>query len=273
MAEHAPEICQSRLGLAPWMDPLAARLPGLQPVAAGDWLQRDDAFAGQMAYRDKLLVEKRDEVLGAPAAPDQAEHDLLAAILAQIALDAGYARADDVITRPDGVKVALAADRPLVIAARLVQEDMLLLQPGTSQYTLTSGILCFPASWTLSQKMGHGLARIHLPVDRYDDSIGKRVDRVFAMLQPDQAVWRANLLCYNDPNLYQPRLEHERRPFDRAKPTWVRVERQTVRRLGESRAAVFTIHTWLVPLDRLTPEQAASLPEIVRNGGSMGESN
>ncbi|RYZ86163.1 MAG: DUF3445 domain-containing protein, partial [Moraxellaceae bacterium] len=35
---------------------------------------------------------------------------------------------------------------------------------------------------------------IHEPVDRYDASMGKRVDRVFAMLQPDQAVWRANLL-------------------------------------------------------------------------------
>jgi hypothetical protein len=30
----------------------AARLPGLQPVAEGDWLRVDDAYAGQMAYRD-----------------------------------------------------------------------------------------------------------------------------------------------------------------------------------------------------------------------------
>ena len=71
----------------------------------------------------------------------------------------------------------------------------------------------------------------------------------------------------------RPRLEHERRPFDRSKPTWVRVERQTLRRLGDTHAIVFTIHTWLVPLDRLSPEQAATLPEIVRDGGSMGETN
>ena len=53
------EICQSYLGVAPWMDPLAARLPGLQPVQPGEWLQRDDAFDGQMSYRDELLRERR----------------------------------------------------------------------------------------------------------------------------------------------------------------------------------------------------------------------
>ena len=90
------------------------------------------------------------------------------------------------------------------------------MQPVEGEYALTSGVLCFPASWTLSQKHRRGMMGIHQPVDRYDASIGKRVDRVFAMLQPDQAVWRANLLCYNDPNLFQPRLEHERRPDEPA---------------------------------------------------------
>lgn len=269
----ATEICQSHLGLAPWMDPLAARLPGLQPVKPGEWLQRDDAFDAQMAYRDRLLRERRAEVFAADATPSAAEHELLAAVLAEIGADPGYLRTDDIVLRPDGVAVSLGADRPLASAARLAQEDFLLLEPVAGEYILTAGVLCFPASWTLAQKYRRGMARIHEPVDRYDASIGKRVDRVFAMLQPEQAVWRANLLCYNDPDLFQPRLEHERRPFDRSKPTWVRVERQTLRRLGASSAIVFSIHTWLVPLDRLTAEQAATLPENVRNGGSMGETN
>jgi hypothetical protein len=255
------------------MDPLAARLPGLQPVKPGEWLQRDDAFDGQMGYRDQLLRERRSDVAAADGAPDQAEQDLLMAVLAEINADPGYFRMDDIVVRPDGVSVSLTADRPIVTAARLAQEDFLLMQPVDGEYQLTAGVLCFPASWTLAQKYRRGMTRIHEPVDRFDDNIGKRVERVFAMLQPDQAVWRANLLCYNDPDLFQPRPEHERRPFDRAKPAWVRVERQTLRRLGASPAMVFGIHTWLVPIDRLTPEQSATLPEIVRNGGSMGETN
>ena len=55
------EICQSYLGVAPWMDPLAARLPGLQPVQPGEWLQRDDAFDGQ---RDEALQHQHQ--MGTP---------------------------------------------------------------------------------------------------------------------------------------------------------------------------------------------------------------
>ena len=29
------------------------------------------------------------------------------------------------------------------------------------------------------------------------------------VLQQDNAVWRANVLCYNDPELHQPRLAHD----------------------------------------------------------------
>jgi hypothetical protein len=268
---RANDICQSHLGVAPWMDPLASRLPGLQPVQPGEWLQRDDAFDKQMAYRDRLLSERSHDVMAAPSTPDKAEHALLEAVIAAVEADKGYKRSDDSIVRPDGVTVFLHGQPPLVTAARLAQEDMLILQPAPDGYVLTSGVLCFPASWTLSQKVGRGMMGIHQPVDRYDATMGKRVDRVFAMLQPDQAVWRANMLCYNDPELYQPRLEHERRPFDRDKSIWVRVERQTLKRLGATSAIVFTIHTWLVPIERLTPEQAATLPEIVRNGGSVSE--
>jgi len=266
-----PVICQSHLGVAPWTDPLSARLPGLQPVAEGEWLQRDDAFAAQMAYRDQLLVGKRSEVVAELPDAHPAEHDLLAAVLAHIANDPGYTPDGLNITRPDGVTVSLDADRPLVTAARLVQEDMLVLENSASGHALAFGVLCFPASWTLRQKIGRSMAGIHTPVERIDAQMDKRIERVLTAIQPGNAVWRANVLCYNDPNLFQPRLEIEKRPFDRNKPLFVRVERQTLRRLAPSNAIVFTIHTWLTPIERLTPEQAATLPEAVRAGGNMGE--
>lgn len=266
-----PEICQSHLAIAPWMDALSARLPGLQPVAPGKWLSRDDAFTAQMAYRDRLISDRFDEVVAGPPYVSQAERDLLLAVIAAVAEIPGYRRIGNSIIRPDGVRINVTTSRPLVAAARLVQEDMLLLESTSSGYVLTSGVLCFPASWSLRQKMGRGMVGIHTPVDRYDANMAQRVERVLTALQPGKAVWRANVLCYNDPDLYQPRLESEKRPFDRAKPLWVRVERQSLMRLSPSNAIVFTIHTHIVPMRALTPEQAASLPEAVRNGGSMGE--
>ena len=48
-------ILQDRLPFAPWMDPRTARLPGIMPGEGGDWLAIDDAYAGQMAERDRLI--------------------------------------------------------------------------------------------------------------------------------------------------------------------------------------------------------------------------
>jgi hypothetical protein len=253
------------------MDPLGARLPGLQPVAPGQWIQRDDAFNGQMAYRDRLISEQPGDVVITQPYVSQAERDLLLAIIAAIAENPGYKRTGETIVRPDGVRVNVGATRPLVAAARLVQEDLLLLEPGSVGHTLVAAVVCFPASWTLRQKMGRGLMGIHVPVDRYDAGMGQRIERILGALQPGKAVWRANVLCYNDPDLHQPRLESERRPFDPDKPLWVRVERQTLMRLSPSNAIVFGIHTHIVPLHALTQEQAETLPRAVRMGGSMGE--
>lgn len=266
-------ICQSSLPVAPWTDALAARLPGLQPVAEGDWLRVDDAYAGQMAYRDVLIATRREEVVMRADGPVAAEAMLLEQVVAAVLALPSYARVEGGVRRPDGVVVDLAADEnPVATAARLAQEDFLILEQTPDGHVLTSAVLCFPASWTLGQKIGRNMMGIHQPVDRYDADIAKRVNRVMDVLQQGNAVWRANVLCYNDPELHQPRLEHERRPFDPEGPVYVRVERQALKRLTPT-ATVFSIHTYLVRIESLTREQALSLPDNVRRGGSMGETN
>jgi dimethylamine monooxygenase subunit A len=254
------------------MDAMASRLPGLQPVAAGDWLRRDDAFAGQMARRDHLFATKRDATLAAPPRAEGAQSLLLDTIVDYLKRDPGYTIRDSEIIRPDGVAVALKGEPALLIAAQLVQEDLLLLDrpEGAAEHVLVAGAACFPASWTLSQKLGRPMGAIHSPVDRYNASIAARVERVAQSLRVGEPVWRANVLCYNDPELHQPRQEYEDRPFNGDLPVWVRVERQTLLRLAQPGPVVFTIHTYLLPLENLTPDQRDTLPSAVRNGGSLG---
>ena len=55
-------VLQSRLPVAAWMDPRTARLPGTLPDAGDAWLVVDDAFAAQMALRDRLVTERPTEV-------------------------------------------------------------------------------------------------------------------------------------------------------------------------------------------------------------------
>lgn len=239
------------------MVPAARRLPGIQPLDMSDWLVRDEVFAAQMALRDRLIAARRADVFGASEiAPAQ---ELLNTVLAH--LGPGYQINRSGVIRPDGIEVAFDSDHPLVVAARLVQEDLCLLeQPqGRDEHVLTGAVLCFPASWTLAEKLGRPLTTIHDPVPGYAGDLAARVQRLFDALHPDRPLWRANALLYDDPTLYQPRRHADRRARPEGQPPFLRSERQSLLRLPETRAVVFSIHTWVVAWETLTSDQRAGL--------------
>jgi hypothetical protein len=251
-------ILQKSLPFAPWMDPRTSRLPGVLPLEDDEWLRVDEAFAAQMAERDRLIAERPDDVHALLPQGRAAAAELYARVLARLAAQPGYARADGSVTRPDGVAVPLDPARPLLTLGRLVQEDLCLMEAQGDEHVLTGAILCFPASWTLSQKIGRPLSAIHIPVPSYDEGITRRVQRMFDAIRPEQPLWRGNSLLYDDPALFQPRLEGQRRPrpVDR---TYLRSERQCFLRLPETRAVVFTIHTYVLRRSDLPPDAEAAI--------------
>lgn len=239
------------------------RLPGTGPIALADWLQRDDAYAAQMAYRDRLIAGRPEAVHGLLPGAEAAAAELLAMALDHLAVAPGYVRDADAVTRPDGVRVPLDGP-PLLVAGRLVQEDLCILEKpeGAGEHVLTAAILCFPSNWTLAQKLGRTLGRIHLPIESYDANIARRVQRMFDLIRPEAPVMRANLIVYNEGDLHNPRPEFERHTPEPGTGRFVRVERQTILRLPRTRAMVFSIHTFMVALAALTPEQRTRLAEV-----------
>lgn len=258
-------ILQERLPVAPWMTDHSWRLPGTGPIAPAEWLVRDEAFAGQMALRDRLIAERPEAVHALDERARPAAEELLAVVLSHLEGVPGFAREGAVMRRPDGVAVPLGGE-PLIAAGRLAQEDFCLhLKLGDeAEHRLLGAILCFPSNWTLARKFGHTLSRIHVPVPQYDDGVAKRVQRLFDGIRPEKPMARANLLIYGEDRLHNPRNE-----FDRHRPEgparFVRVERQTFLRLPATRAVVFGIHTYMVRPEALTGDQRAGL-EAVRPG-------
>ncbi len=251
-------ICQKKLPFTPWMAEKTRRLPGIQPVPAGEWLLRDEVFAEQMAYRDHLLATQRREVFRANPDSRSARQELLELVLAE--LGEGYDVSESRVVRPDGVSVEIAADDPIVAAARLVQEDLLILEER-EEFALTAAVLCFPASWTLDEKFRRGLVGIHGTVEEYDADMARRVGRMFMAIRPEQPLWRANFLLYDDPDLHQPRREGELRMKTKG-AGFVRVERQTLRKLPQSGAVVFGIHTYVVALENLNADERVELERL-----------
>lgn len=239
------DILQTRL---PY-DPFSPKpLPGISAFEMQDWLHIDDAFAGQMAERARLLAGQRDNVLALDSSAFEAAQELL-----EMVLDLAYKGANNSVTRPDGVSVAVDWNDPLGSLGHLVQEDLCILQKTGDEHVLTGAVLCFPASWTLSEKFRRPLIGIHDTVNEYDEGIAKRVQRLFDGVQPGRPLWRFNALWYAQADLYQPQSIHQpRKPIDDAKAGYFRSERQCIFRLPKSRAVVFSIHTYVLARACLT---------------------
>jgi len=252
-----------RLPLAPWMADHTLRLPGTVPIAPADWLQRDEVFAAQMAERDRLILGRPAEVHAMTGTARPAAEELLGLVLAHLVGVPGYAREPGEVRRPDGVAVPLDGP-PLVVAGRLVQEDLVVIEKpaGEDEHRLTAAVVCFPSNWTLAEKLGMPLVRIHRPVPAYDDAVARRVQRLFDAVRPEAPLMRANLIPDAGAELHNPRPEfswHGPRPGE---VRFVRVERQTILRLPATGAAAFSIHVYQVPLAAITGPERDRLREV-----------
>ena len=252
-------ILQERLFDAPWADPAFRRLPGMRPVGADDWLRVDEVYAAQMALRDRFLAERRGEVVAALPEAQEAGAEMLEGVLDTLARRDDFAVRAETVTRPDGVEVTVNPDDPFGTVGRLIQEDVCLLEKRSEEHVLTGAVLIFPSGWTLAQKIGRPLLRIHRPVAPYDAGMGRRVQRLFDGLRVGQPLMRANLLWHGSPALHQPRREGEPKPHGADGERYLRSERQCLVRLPRTQAVIFTIHTAIIEAAGLSPEERATL--------------
>lgn len=162
-------------------------------------------------------------------------------------------------------------------AAGDVWEDLCILTPDASgQYRLTAAALAFPTDWHLHEKLGQALTPIHAPIHGYAEQLAAGVDHFFSTLQPGPIFGRTNwFVVASDAWRYLPQDDPQVRfahvTEDNAGSTlFVRCERQTLRRLPQSGAVLFTIGIHVEPLARLSSEAVARVAQSVA-GISSGE--
>lgn len=255
-------ILHSALPYAPWVKPAGRRLPGIMPLPRSDWLMVDSAYALQMQARADLLATREADVLACLPHAHEAAEELLREVLHDLP-QLGFTRRGQKVECPDGRIVEIAPDNALWTVGHLLQADFCILQKpeGEAEHVLTGAVLCFPSSWTLAEKLGKPLMRIHKPVASYDADMGRRVQRMFDMMRPEQPLWRANLLHYTNPALYQPWPELSTKDKS-LQGDYIRSERQCLLKLRDTDAVIFSIHTAVVERNALRPEERAALQEI-----------
>jgi hypothetical protein len=77
--------------------------------------------------------------------------------------------------------------------------------------------------------------------------VARRVQRLFDGVQIGRPLWRYNLLRYQSPALFHPRLENApRQDDDDGQGAYLRSEHQALVRMPASGAVLFAIHTYIV---------------------------
>ncbi len=234
---------------------------GTKPLDLDDWLEPDENLAGQLAEKQILLGERRGDVFAAEAASHAAQEELLETLVAYLPKRFPqlwrYSNAQMQVI-PASMSVVLDKHTsPLLTAARLVQDDLLLLDRNEEGWRLTAGCLCFPSSWVLGEKMGRVLDHVHEQVPDFGPGTRQALimARMFDAMRPETPMIRWNFSLYGDDRLFHPDVSGPgARRFgtgERADPVFLRVERQTLRKLPRTGAIAFTIRISIDPLERL----------------------
>jgi len=249
----------------------------LTTVPESAWFEIDARYADEMAERRRLLTEQHEDVFAALPVSDAARAETLREVAANLTAYAPQWFARDSETLSNALTgecwdLAEPPCDPLELAGRLVQEDLCIIQQSDEGPLFTAAVLCFPSRWRLHEKLGKPLASVHGRVPHYAERLAAPVDRFMARVKPGHIASRLNWSVLDDPAMFQPAGKWREQTnsaitSDNAgEGLYLRVERQTLRRLPQSGAILFGIRVHSYPLARAitTPEAASRLAEAVR---------
>lgn len=186
---------------------------------------------------------------------------------------------------PEGMQLMSGAEEPgrelaamlgvsggLPEAALAAHEDMCLLtlSEGEDQYRLIGAAVAWPSDWHPKDKLGLPLRALHAPIAGYEEQLATGVDRFMATLKAGAIYGRCNwfIAATGDRRWLENRPPHEAfahvTPENAGETLFVRSERQTLRRLPETGAILFTIGIYVEPLEKLRPANIAMLAEAAQ---------
>lgn len=229
---------------------------GMSLLDPNDWIEPDEHLVRHLARKQELLAAEREIVFREEPETRAAQAETLAVLAEFLPVrfpEIWRLAGSRMEIVPAGRSVDLAGDEPpLLAASRLVQEDLVLMRDGPGGYRLAAASLCFPSSWSLTEKFSQTLDGLHANVPGYPDFLAGRMARIFANLKVEMPVARLNWSIYTDDDLHHPQPKSRPRHWfeDEAEfSAFVRVERQTLRRLPVSGDILFTVKIYVDPVE------------------------
>ncbi len=220
---------------------------GLEPIKESNWLEIDSLFRSEIRLKKQLYKSKLNQVYQEVPESYDAQCELMKVLTEHLS------------KHYPGHKYQFNESlRPLANAALMVQEDLVLMIPRNRKYYLGAASLCAPSNWSLKEKFNLSLMEVHHEVPSYKENIGSKVNKIFTNLPVGRIFQRFNWSIYEDAELFHPaksKKEIKRSDLinqeNAGERLFLRVERQTIRRLPKSSSIVFTIRVHINPLSSI----------------------
>ena len=241
----------------PYLDGQGGVKIGLSPISESAWLELDNKFEEEILLKKNLLNTNRDKVLQISKGSEDEQEEILESILNYLQ----KFHSDKYKFSKDSIYIKSTNDlydlrqfkNPIELASLLVQEDLVLMSPKEDKFYLEAASLSAPSHWSLTEKFSKSLLDLHDGVPGYKEDIGKRVDEIFNKLPTERILERYNWSIYDDPKLFQPVHSKPFVEFKETKPNklFLRVERQTIRKLPKYETILFTIRVHVDPIESI----------------------
>ena len=220
---------------------------GLRSLDLALWIEIDENYESEIFLKQKLFKQNHNQVFASISRGLEGSYETLNLIQNHLTVNfPSYFESADF--SQDG-------KHPLEVASRNVQEDLVVMSKIEDQWVMTAASVCFPSRWDLTQKIGRNLHEIHAPVPEYEQRIGMATDVMFDKFTPDWPMWRINWTILDSSDLHLPFSANS--SLGKSEPlssgefgekTFLRIERQTLRALPESKDVLFTIKTYVASL-------------------------
>ena len=236
---------------------------GLSALEPKDWIIPDQHLSDQLHEKVQHFKQRHEAVFQAEDGTLEAQSEVLSLLLEYLPRqypDIWQVEPGKVTIVPAGISYNVDdyADRPLELAGRIVQDDLVIMRKGEGGYRIAGASLCFPSTWVLADKFGKAIADVHGPVPGFGPGTktATLVDRIFDNLKVGHPVQRSNWSIYEVPDLHHPYSHSTHTRWTDISGgffngTWLRAERQTLMRLPESGDVLFTIQIVVDPVSLL----------------------
>jgi hypothetical protein len=244
---------------------------GLRPIQPENWILVGAEHAEMMRQKRERLDNHRPFYYRTLPSSLPAQRELRERIVAHLATDhpRSFEMSGSVLrSLITGQTLDLEADstEPLMQVSRLIEEDFMLLEEVGGALQITAASNAYSSSGRLVGSVGHDVDWAHGSVPQLTPKLGGKINRVLGSIHTatpcERFNWQITPLAtvffpHDDPHAANAAAMREavgelRRAPDRVgELLWIRVERQTLRRLPDSNAVAFSLHTYSDPLSAI----------------------